>query len=251
MKKFWNYFILAGILIYCTDKFINVNKSDGYLSPMIEKSENPISNHKEAFIQSNKVSTTNDLVDSSMQNIVSDNFNLMAPESDTIDDYFADVEEFLTESNNTEQFKGEITPVSFDIFDIEVTLWHSMPSAKSVLENYALTSSLSEEFFIEFDEYSLEALEVGQRFTLPKLGKSRKQVIVKKLEDLENGAKNWELMDNQGEPAGSLTKVQGGVIGVFFMPKSTYHLFTQNGIGWITDETTLINANEQAFTKLK
>lgn len=234
--------------MYVAIRLFDFAASNESVDVVIEDSRGGIPDSSDALAQPDSVTPTVTLVESSKQDVASDNVHVMASESDTVDGYLTDIENFQPANNNTKQF-GEGAPPTV-LSDTEVTLWYSVPSVKSLFENYGSMISLSEEHFIEFDESTLEILEVGQRFTLPKLGESRQQVIVKQQEDWENGATNWVLVDNQGKPAGSLTKTQDGVDGIFEMPNGTYHLLTRNGIGWIADETTLINASEQAFSRL-
>ncbi|CZF77530.1 hypothetical protein GCE9029_00262 [Grimontia celer] len=246
MKTSLIYLALAGTLIFFAIRLFEPAAPDESVAIIVEDSGASVPESSRVSIPANEAEHSVSAAASSTQSHEAASIHIMAPESDSVDEYLADVATLPPASSNA-QAQKEITPV---FFDAEITLWQPVSSAKSVFENYGAVLSLSEEHFIEFDESLLETLEVGQRFTLPKLGESRQQVIVMQQEYWEHGATNWVFVDSNGKPAGSLTKTQDGVEGIFQMPDGVYHLLTRNGVGWIADEATLISASEQAFTRL-
>ncbi|WP_052737572.1 hypothetical protein [Grimontia sp. AD028] len=248
MKTSLIYLALAGTLIFFAIRLFEPAAPDESVAIVVEDSGASVPDSSRALTLADKAEPTVSAAVSSTQSNEAANIHIMAPESDTVDEYLADVALLPPTSSSDERAQKEESTQEF--FDAEIPLWQPVSSAKSVFENYGAVVSLSEEHFIEFDESLLETLEVGQRFTLPKLGESRQQVIVTQQEYWKHGATNWVFVDNNGQPAGNLTKTQDGIEGIFQMPDGVYHLLTRNGVGWIADEATLISASEQAFTRL-
>ncbi|WP_070970619.1 hypothetical protein [Vibrio sonorensis] len=179
-----------------------------------------------------------------------------APKSDTLDELKADITEYTRKSPQLDESQQEDsdTPIPPDFFDQEVTLWRSSEKAKSVYENYTETQalqghSLDSKYFIEFDETSLDSLDVGQRFTLPSINEQQIQVIIQQQESLGQGATNWVLVDSQGNPMGNITRTKDSVEGVFTTPSGPFYLSSINGVGWLASENTLIAAVQNSFTK--
>ncbi|PMN90585.1 hypothetical protein [Enterovibrio norvegicus] len=179
-------------------------------------------------------------------------FELVAPQSDTLDALDADIAAFAEANVNvlevSDERDSEVVPIPTFV-DVDLTLWRASESAKSVFENYTDVQSMDEKHFIEFDDTRLDSLAPGQRFSLPAMDDERIQVIVKSEETWNQGVTNWELVDNHGHPAGSITQMQDSVEAVFTTPSGQYFLRSVNGVGWIASEETLISALNDVFTK--
>lgn len=168
----------------------------------------------------------------------------MAPRSDTIEAYLRDVEamkEELVASSVPPQEEVLVT------YDLDLTLWRTSAAAKSVFSNYAENVQLEEKYFVEFDDGALDTLEPGQRFSLPPLNGQSHSVIVKTEESLMHGAINWELVDEQGMPSGSITRIGDAVEGIFYASGEVYHLRVVNGVGWVADDDALTALIENEF----
>ena len=177
---------------------------------------------------------------------------LVAPQSDTLDALEDDIAAFAEANANvperSDERDNDVVPIPTFV-DVDLTLWRASESAKSVFENYTDVQSMDEKYFIEFDDTRLDSLVPGQRFSLPAMDDERIQVIVKSEETWNQGVTNWELVDNHGHPAGSITRIQDSVEAVFTTPSGQYFLRSVNGVGWIASEETLISALNDVFTK--
>ncbi|MGF1707259.1 hypothetical protein [Enterovibrio baiacu] len=179
-------------------------------------------------------------------------FELVAPQSDTLEALDADVSAFAEKNANamegSDNRNNSIAPIQTFV-DVDLTLWRASEGAKSVFENYTDVQSMDKKHFIEFDDTNLDTLAPGQRFSLPEMGEEHIQVIVKSEETWNQGVTNWELVDNHGHPAGSITQMQDSVEAIFTTPSGQYFLRSVNGVGWIASEETLISALDDVFTK--
>lgn len=176
-----------------------------------------------------------------------DNTAQVAPVSYSIEEYQRDIPQEGEGDIESTADNPKQEAFDFPVYDIDIALWHKDPDAKSTFENFQVPNDLDSRNFIRFDESALSVLAVGQRITLPELGEQSTPVIVRDIQQWRREATNWELNDEEGNPAGSITQIGDTVEAQFFADGKTYYMRTVNGVGWLAAEETLISTLDAEF----
>ena len=169
---------------------------------------------------------------------------IIAPESHTLAQY--ELDEAL--------FKNNPIPKDDNAIDNEpsgrfrpIDLWQPSTKTAKIRPN---KDKLDKRLFIDLNEENLSSLQTGDSVLLKTPDGSMTRVVIDRVEQWRNQAKNWTLSDETGKIIGSFTQTPSFTEGEFQTSNDKhYFLRSVQGNGWIAEKEDLLNNIPDSFTR--